>query len=310
MLLLAGFGLACSTVGRPIDEVEHGTRALLAVQKVRRGGAALDLPDLPGAREVEIEALRGRGPGLDLALNRVEVEALRSLVEAHTGRQAEGHRTLVLLGLGTLALGVGLGTRVLGLAGARRSPLGVEGRTPEPIAPQGEPGLGDDLPGLVGALPVAAVVADPSGRIVMANPAAQSLAGSRLAGSHLVGEPLEVIARGTGEGWCRVPLEATGRVALLRCPSGPRPDPDAGPPMRARPPGFEELTAREQEIFGMIIRGLSNREIGEALVISEGTVKSHVNRLLRKLDLRDRVHVLLYAASHDMLPPPSGRSSS
>jgi DNA-binding NarL/FixJ family response regulator len=81
-------------------------------------------------------------------------------------------------------------------------------------------------------------------------------------------------------------------------------------PARANPPGFKELTAREQEIFGMIIQGLSNREIGEALVISEGTVKSHVNRLLRKLDLRDRVHVLLYAAGHGMLIPQSGRSPS
>lgn len=305
LLLLAGFSLACSTVGRQVDLADHRTRALLAVQKVRRGGTTAGLPDLPGAREVEIEALRGPGPGLDQALNRVEVEALRSLVEAHTDRQAEARTLLVLLGLGTMALGVGLGVRVSGLGRSRQSPSPPDDRTAERSAPKVEHEPGDDLEGLVGALPVATVVADTSGRVVMANPAAESLAGSPL-----VGEPLEAIAPAPGEGWQRVPLEATGRVALLLCPAGPRPDVEARTPVRPRPPGFEELTAREQEIFGMIIQGLSNREIGEALVISEGTVKSHVNRLLRKLDLRDRVHVLLYAANHDMLAPQSGRSFS
>jgi DNA-binding NarL/FixJ family response regulator len=55
------------------------------------------------------------------------------------------------------------------------------------------------------------------------------------------------------------------------------------------------------EIFEMIVQGLNNREIADRLLISEGTVKSHVNRLLRKLDLRNRVQVLLYAANYDLI---------
>lgn len=70
---------------------------------------------------------------------------------------------------------------------------------------------------------------------------------------------------------------------------------------RQAPSAFLELTGREQEIFRSITRGLSNKEIAEALVISEGTVKTHVNNLLRKLNLKDRVQLLLYAAQHDLL---------
>ncbi len=70
---------------------------------------------------------------------------------------------------------------------------------------------------------------------------------------------------------------------------------------RQAPSAFLELTGREQEIFRSITRGLSNKEIAEALVISEGTVKTHMNNLLRKLNLKDRVQLLLYAAQHDLL---------
>ncbi|GMU56246.1 MAG: hypothetical protein AMXMBFR33_53920 [Candidatus Xenobia bacterium] len=70
---------------------------------------------------------------------------------------------------------------------------------------------------------------------------------------------------------------------------------------RQAPSAFLELTGREQEIFRSITQGLSNKEIAEALVISEGTVKTHVNNLLRKLHLKDRVQLLLYAAQHDLL---------
>ena len=65
---------------------------------------------------------------------------------------------------------------------------------------------------------------------------------------------------------------------------------------RATPPaGVEELTERELEVFRLIVDGLSNAEIGAALFISDTTVKTHVTRLLQKLDLRDRAQAIVLA---------------
>jgi DNA-binding NarL/FixJ family response regulator len=61
------------------------------------------------------------------------------------------------------------------------------------------------------------------------------------------------------------------------------------------PPALDSLTTRETEVFRLITRGLSNAEIGRELYISDTTVKTHVTRLLQKLDLRDRAQAIVLA---------------
>jgi DNA-binding NarL/FixJ family response regulator len=66
-------------------------------------------------------------------------------------------------------------------------------------------------------------------------------------------------------------------------------------------PEYERLTPREREIMLRAAQGLSNAEIAEAEFLSEATVKTHVSRILTKLDLRDRVQLVVYAYEHGLL---------
>jgi DNA-binding NarL/FixJ family response regulator len=67
------------------------------------------------------------------------------------------------------------------------------------------------------------------------------------------------------------------------------------------PPAFLSLTDKEREVFTAVARGLSNAEIAGTVFASESTVKTHVGSILRKLSLRDRVQIVVFAHEHGLV---------
>jgi DNA-binding NarL/FixJ family response regulator len=86
----------------------------------------------------------------------------------------------------------------------------------------------------------------------------------------------------------------------------------APPPRAGRDPALDALTSREREVLALIGQGKTNTEIGVGLFVSDGTVKTHINHLFTKLQLRDRAAAVVFAFDHDLVTPapdgPSGRT--
>jgi len=77
----------------------------------------------------------------------------------------------------------------------------------------------------------------------------------------------------------------------------------ATPEPTAPSAALDDLTERETETLRLVAEGLSNAEIAERLVVGSATVKTHVASLLRKLSLRDRVQLVVFAYEHGVVRP-------
>ena len=110
------------------------------------------------------------------------------------------------------------------------------------------------------------------------------------AGAREIREALERVTRG------QPAIDPAVQQHLLDAITASPPGPGAEP----APQFPDALTAREAEVLSLIARGLSNAEIASQLMVSETTVKSHINHLFAKTGVRDRAQAVTYAYQHGL----------
>ena len=112
-------------------------------------------------------------------------------------------------------------------------------------------------------------------------------------------EDLQRAVRVVAEGGAWLDPAVTGRVLGVYRSATPRAAPgDAA---------LGALSAREREVLELIGAGKTNAEIAAELFVGEGTVKTHVNHVFTKLQLRDRAAAIVFAFDHDLVTPDSRR---
>jgi DNA-binding NarL/FixJ family response regulator len=127
----------------------------------------------------------------------------------------------------------------------------------------------------------------------------EALAGMLRAGAAgfvLKGVPAEQLHRAVeavagGGAWLDPAVTARVLAVYRASPPGPA----------ASPAALDQLTPRERDVLALIGQGATNTEIARQLFVSEGTVKTHVNHLFAKLDLRDRPAAVIFAYDHGLV---------
>jgi len=133
----------------------------------------------------------------------------------------------------------------------------------------------------------------------------EALAGVLRAGASgfvLKGVPAEDLQRAVGvvaDGGAWLDPAVTGRVLTIyrSAAVAPQAEPQSG---------VESLTSRELEVLVRIGQAKTNAEIAAEFVVGEGTIKTHINHVFTKLQLRDRAAAVVYAFDHDLVSPAAG----
>lgn len=150
--------------------------------------------------------------------------------------------------------------------------------------------------------------------------AALRLAGAAAGLTQQTGIPIQYTERGRYERWLATARQVLGDAAAAAWAEGQQmlpdqaiayalvpdePAPVSTPPEPRPAPGSHALTPRQREVAALIAQGRSNRQIGEALVITERTVAAHIEHILDKLGVSSRTQIALWAAKHVIQPGSS-----